>query len=268
MQTPHTWPQSLDLPDDRVYPRGVDTIAIGGQKGGTGKTTTAWNLGAALATLGRRVLLVDLDPQASLTVTAGMPNRAGPSMADALLGRVLLADIVYTVRPGLDLAPAGRDLAEAEISLVAKMGREWALSRALQPLADRYDYAILDLPPSLGVLTIAALAAAGRVLIPAIPQYLDLQAMAVFTGTVDLVRQELNPGLTVWGILPTFYDTRLRLHNDVLETWQLAGLPVLPLRVRRSIRLAEAPIGGRTLAEYAPQLAGIYTELARLLDGT
>lgn len=241
-------------------------IAIGNQKGGVGKTTTCYNLGHALAERERRALLVDLDPQASLTVAAGAGDCAGRSLAEVLAGGARLADILLELRPGLDLAPGDIELSETELYLVGKIGREYVLKKALQTVAARYDYILLDLPPSLGLLTVNGLAAAGGVVIPAIPQYLDMRALEIFLRTVELVRAEINPALQVRGILPTFYDSRLKLHGEVLEAWRAAGLPVLGLSVRRSVRLAESPIAGQPVAAYSPDHAEVYRQLAEILD--
>lgn len=241
-------------------------VAIGNQKGGVGKTTTCLNLGYALADRGRRVLMLDADPQASLTVAAGVGDCAGRSVAEVLSGRAALVDVLLVLKSELHLAPSDIELSETELVLVGKMGREYALKRALGSLPERYDYVLLDLPPSLGIMTINGLAAADSVLIPAIPQYLDLRALAIFTKTVDLVRAEINPGLKIAGVLPTFYDSRLRLHGEVLESWRAAGLDVLPMMVKRSVRFAESPITGKPLSAYDPERAGVYRELAEYID--
>jgi chromosome partitioning protein len=241
-------------------------LAIGNQKGGVGKTTTAYNLAFALSDLGRRVLLVDLDPQASLTVAAGLGDYTGRSMAEVLTKGLEIAGALVELRPGLALVPSDITLSEAEIILVGKIGREAALKKALRPVANGWDYALIDLPPSLGILTVNGLAAAHQVLIPAIPQYLDLRALAIFTQTIELVKQEINPTLEIAGILPTFYDNRLKLHAEVLATWEAAGLPLLPLRVKRSVRFAESPISGSPVATYSPELGEVYKELAEMLD--
>jgi chromosome partitioning protein len=187
-------------------------------------------------------------------------------MAEVLTGGAAPGEILQELRPGLHLAPGDIALAESELILVGKISREYALKRALGSLAGRFDYALLDLPPSLGLLTLNGLAAADQVLIPAIPQYLDLRALAIFTKTVELVKADINQGLQIAGILPTFYDSRLKLHAEVIAAWESAGLPVLPLRVKRSVRFAESPITGEPLSDYAPELAGVYSQLAEYID--
>jgi chromosome partitioning protein len=244
----------------------MHTIAIGNQKGGVGKTTTALNLGHALANLGRKVLLVDLDPQSSSTISAGIDERTGRSLAEVLTGNMRLDEILIEINGNLHLAPSDIALSESELNLVGRIGRESAVKKVLVRLGNRFDYALLDLPPSLGILTVNGLAAAQSVLIPAIPQYLDLRALAIFIKTVDLVKEEINPDLEIIGILPTLYDSRLKLHGEILETWEAAVLPVLPLRVKRSIRAAEAPILGQPIAAYSPAHGEVYTKLAEMID--
>ena len=244
----------------------MKTIAVGNQKGGVGKTTTTLNLGYALADRGKRVLICDLDPQGSLTVSTGIDDRPGRSMAEVLAGDLPIDDILVRINDNLSLAPSDIALSETELILVGKIGREVAVKKSLAGLGSRFDYVLLDLPPSLGILTVNGLAAAQSVLIPAIPQYLDLRALAIFTKTIDLVKSEINPDLEIIGILPTFYDGRLKLHGEVLETWQEAGLPILPLQVKRSIRAAEAPISGQPIAAYSPEHGEVYKQLAEIID--
>lgn len=242
------------------------TIAIGNQKGGVGKTTTALNLGYSLVDRGRRVLLVDLDPQASLTISAGVSEAEGASMAEVLTDRLTLAEIIRPVTDRLALAPSDIALSEAEIILISRLGREYYVKRALAGVAREYDYAILDLPPSLGLLTINGLAAAESVLIPAIPQYLDMRALAIFTRTIEKVKLEINPDLYILGVLPTFFDGRFKLHAEVLEAWRLGGLPLFDYQVKRSVRVAESPIAGQPVSAFSATHADVYYRLAEVID--
>ncbi len=248
----------------------VQIIAIANQKGGVGKTTTAWVLGAALAERDRRVLLVDLDPQASLTIAAGI-EAEGKSMAEVLgngsAGSLQLRDIVRPLENGLYLAPSDIALSRSELGLVSRMGRENVLKRSLQDVAA--DYVLVDCPPSLGILTVNGLVAADSVLIPTAPEYLALRGLALMYETIEQVRRELNPGLTVTGILITFYDSRLTHAGEVIDAMEGQGLPVLPMRVRRSVRFAESAVANETILSYDPSnpSVSVYRELAEYIDG-
>lgn len=233
------------------------TIAVSNQKGGTGKTTTAHNLGAILAGLGLRVLLLDLDPQSSLTAACGVAadDVAGRSLADVLggaqAGRLSLAEVVRDLGGGLSLAPADIALAGCELGLTARLGRESVLRRALAPIAGGFDLALLDCPPSLGLLTVAGLVAADAVIIPTQPQAADLRGVALFVDTLRTVQSELNPALEVLGVVVTFYDSRLNHHRQALEYIQAGGLPILG-SVGRSVRVAESAGAGQPMTTFAP----------------
>lgn len=247
----------------------MQTIAIANQKGGIGKTTTTWTLGAALAERGRRVLLVDLDPQASLTMAAGVDSE-GESLAEVLgaanAGTADLRDIVRPLGDGLFLAPSDIALSRSELGLVSRMGRENVVKRALSDVTS--DYILIDCPPSLGILTINGLVAADSVLIPTAPEYLALRGLALMFETLRQVRGELNPTLDVLGILITFFDTRLLHAQEVLDAMDAQGLPVLPMMIRRTVRLAESAVAHETLLRYDPSNPSVeaYRQLAERID--
>lgn len=244
------------------------TIAIANQKGGVGKTATAHALGVVLAKAGLRVLLVDCDPQSSLTQSAGVRDVAGCSLAEVLggaaPGRLPMGEAVRTISPGLDLVPGDIALAGAELGLTSRLGREQVLRRALASVAGVYDLAILDCPPSLSLLTIAAIVAADTIIIPCPPQAADMRGMKLFLETLSNIKTELNPNLETLGILVTFYDSRLTHHRQALETMQAAGLPLLPVMIGRSVRVAEAAGVGQSVITYEPHnpQADNYRQLA------
>ncbi len=245
-------------------------IAVANQKGGVAKTTTVHSLGAALAERGRRVLLVDLDPQAGLTYSAGIDaEQLQHSLFDVLMGQVDAGAVLWEAS-GCDILPAAIDLAGAEVHLVARTGREHALARSLAPVLDRYDFVILDCPPSLGILTVNGLTVATEVLIPLQPETLSHRAVGQLLETVEEVRTFTNPGLTVLGVVATMYDGRTRLARQILEqvedTYRVSLLePPIP----RSIRVAESPGRGLSVLEHAPRstAAQAYRQLAAVLDG-
>ncbi len=233
------------------------TIAIANQKGGTGKSATTHALGAVLAAdYGRQVLLVDMDPQSSLTEASAGIDAAGASLAEviggATPGTLQLQDIIIELDDNLYLAPADLALAATELGLSSRMGRENVLKKALAPLREYVDVVLIDCPPSLSLLTVNALTAADAVLIPTQPQAVDLRGLSLFLQTLDSIRGELNPDLVTLGVLPTFYDARLIHHREAMEAMERAGLPVLPVRIGRSVRVAEAAANGETVVTYEP----------------
>ncbi|HHX45647.1 MAG TPA: ParA family protein [Chloroflexi bacterium] len=250
------------------------TIAIANHKGGVGKTATTHVLGTVLAaTTGRRVLLVDMDPQSSLTGACGVTDAAGASMTEvlggALAGTLPLRRAIRHLDEGLALAPADLSLSGAELGLVSRMGRENVLRRALADLDGAYDLALIDCPPSLGLLTINALSAAQAVLIPTQAQIVDLRGLRLFLDTLEQVRQEINPTLETLGILLTFFDRRLTHHRDAMDTLLRTGQPVLEVQIGRSVKVAEAATIGETVVTYDPEnpQTQAYQELAKVVDG-
>jgi chromosome partitioning protein len=243
-------------------------LAIANQKGGVAKTTTVHTLGAALAERGRRVLLVDLDPQACLTFSTGIdPDQLERSLHDVMLGRADAVDAIVRVGD-LDLLPSTIDLAGAEVHLLSKTGREFQLRRALAPVLASYDEVLIDCPPSLGILTINGLTAAHEVLVPLQCETLSQRGVGQLLETIEDVRAYTNPELTVRGVIATMYDSRTRLAQQVLELVpERYGLEVLLPPVPKSVKVAEAPSCGRSILEHASSSKGAlaYRELADLL---
>jgi len=223
-------------------------LAVANQKGGVAKTTTVASLGAALAELGNRVLLVDLDPQACLTFSLGIdPEDLELSVHHVLTKGVDAREVLIRTDDGVDLLPATIELARAEADLLTRTGREHAVKLALEDLDD-YDWVLLDCPPSLGVLTVGALTAAHAVLIPLQCETLSHRGVGQLLDTVHDVRRFTNRGLEVWGVLPTLYDGRTNHARAVLENIsQTYQLDVLAPPIPKSIRFAEAPAAGRSI---------------------
>jgi len=244
-------------------------LAVANQKGGVAKTTTVVSLGAALAEQGRRVLLVDLDPQACLTFSLGLdPDELLMSAHDVLLGRVSAGTVAQRTKDGPDVLPATIELAGCEAVLLQRRGREHALRKALAPLLSAYDDVIIDCPPSLGVLTLNGLTAASEVLVPLQPETLAHRGVGQLMDTVYDVQRLTNAKLGVLGVLPTLYDGRTVHARDVLaDITGRFGVLLLGPPIPRSIRFAEAPAAGRSVLGVAPRSAGAraYRELARTL---
>jgi chromosome partitioning protein len=247
---------------------------IANQKGGVGKTTTTINLGAFLAHFGKKVLLVDADPQSNATSSVGIDKQTVTGGTyQALLEDGNIQDyILHNPKLGLSILPASPDLAGAEVELVNEVGRESMLKRKLLPLADEYDYVLIDCPPSLGLLTLNGLVAANNgILIPVQCEYLALEGLGDLISTIERVRRAISPNLDVRGVILTMYDTRTNLANDVVEEVK-KHFPdkVFNTIVPRSIRLAEAPSYGIPISLYSPSSVGAkaYSALAlELLQG-
>ncbi|HUQ41473.1 MAG TPA: AAA family ATPase [Candidatus Limnocylindrales bacterium] len=230
-------------------------IAIANQKGGVGKTTTAINLGGALAQLGKRVLCLDLDPQANLTVGLGIDlNTVDKNIADVLIDSELRLDAVIrpTKTKNLDVAPATLELSSAEVELFNAIGREMALRDKFTPeISERYDYILIDCPPTLGLLTLNALVASNGVIIPVQTQYYALKGVAALLRIIKTVQSRLNPDLKVLGLLPTFYDSRTILARDMLESLKdLGDHQVFATIIRQSVKIGEAPTAGVPITSY------------------
>ena len=240
-------------------------LAVVNQKGGVGKTTTSVNLAAALAQAGRRVLLVDLDPQGNATMGSGVDKRnAARTIYHVLLGLGEISGLrVRVERGGFDLVPANRDLAGAEVELVELPGREARLKSALQQVGDDYDFVLIDCPPSLSLLTVNALTAAQRVLIPMQCEYYALEGLSDLVGTIKRVRTHLNPQLEIAGLVRTMYDPRNTLSQQVSQQLEAHfGDKVYRTMVPRNVRLAEAPSYGVPAVLWDPGSKGAQAYVA------
>lgn len=226
-------------------------ISLVNQKGGVGKTTTTNNLGASLVKAGKRVLLIDLDPQANLSYSLGVRGEDYKSVYDVLRGTAKLKDIILTHKNGVDIAPSHINLSGAELELASQVGREQILKDALRGVADNYDYILIDCAPSLGIITLNALVASKEVFIPVQTEVLALQGMSKLLSTVNLVRERLNPELEVTGVIGTMYDSRKSLSKEVIDTLNehFSG-KLFKTLIRSNVSLAESPSSGVDIISY------------------
>jgi chromosome partitioning protein len=252
-------------PANAQPPANTQVLVFANQKGGVAKTTTTLNLGVAFAEHGHRVLLIDLDPQGNLTMSQGLnPDSIEQSMFDVLVHRMPLEHVI--VKCEVDLAVSSIDLAGADMALSSQIGRERALEKALAPIRDRYDFILIDTPPSLGLLTINAFVAGTGVIVPVQTEYLSLRGLVQLENTLAMVRENLNPSVEIVGIVPTMYDRRLthsREADEILR--ENFGELVFNTRIRKTVRFAEAPVKGTSVLAYEPdgEAAAMYRDLAR-----
>lgn len=256
-------------PSSKGAPLG-QVIAFANQKGGVAKTTTTLNLAVAFTEEGFKVLAVDLDPQGNLTMSQGMdPDSLEQSMFDVLVRALPIDEVIRHAE--IDVAVSSIDLAGAELALSSMIGRERALQKALLPVRSRYDFILIDTPPSLGLLTINALTAAESVIVPVQCEYLSLRGLVQLESTLSMIRENLNPVVEIRGILPTMYDSRTLHSREAVEMLkENFGDLVFDTKIRKTVRYAEAPVQGSSVLKYEPNgpAAAAYRELAKeVLNG-
>jgi chromosome partitioning protein len=262
-------PRHIPDPPPVVRHGPARVLAVCNQKGGVGKTTSTINLGAALAEYGRRVLLVDFDPQGALSVGLGVqPHQLDQTIYNLIMERSVAVDkvLLRTCVTDMDLLPSNIDLSAAEIQLVAEVGREHTLVRTLRPLMDSYDYILVDCQPSLGLLTVNALAAADGVIIPLECEFFSLRGLALLIDTIEKVKERLNPKLDITGILATMYDPRTLHSREVMaRVVEAFGDVVFDTVINRTVRFPETTVAGEPITRWAPRSAGAsaYRQLAR-----
>ena len=240
-------------------------IAFANQKGGVAKTTTALNLAVAFKESGHRVLCVDMDPQGNLTMSQGVdPDKVEKSMFDVLVHRLPMREVI--VEREIDVAVASIDLAGAEIAMSTQIGRERALQKGIEGIQDDYDFVCIDTPPSLGLLTVNALTAANKVIVPVQCEYLSMRGLVQLQNTLQMIRENLNPGVEIEGILPTMLDSRTVHAKEAVEILEENfGELVFKSRIRKAIKFAEAPVRGSSVLKYDPtgKAASAYRDLAK-----
>jgi len=254
---------------EEVEPEGpvkhAEVIAFANQKGGVAKTTTTLNLAVAFAESGHKVLCIDLDPQGNLTMSQGIdPDKVEKSLYDVLVHDMPISEII--VKKEIDIAVASIDLAGAEIAMSTKIGRERSLEKALKEVSADYDFVCIDTPPSLGLLTINALTAANKVIVPVQCEYLSMRGLVQLQNTLKMIQENLNPDVKIEGILPTMLDSRTVHAKEAVEILEENfGDLVFKSRIRKAIKFAEAPVKGSSVLKYDPQgnAAGYYRDLAK-----
>src|SRR2546421_1775918 len=243
----------------------AEIVAFTNQKGGVAKTTTTLNLAVAFSEKGHRVLCVDLDPQANLTMSQGIdPDSLEMSMYDVLVNNASIREVIR--KREIDIACASIDLAGAEIAMSTQIGRERSLEKALAPIMEDYDFICIDTPPSLGLLTINALTAADKVIVPVQCEYLSMRGLIQLQNTLSMIRENLNPEVQIEGILPTLVDTRTVHAKEAIELLEENfGDRVFASRITKTVRFAEAPVKGMSVLKYDPdgKAAYAYRQLAR-----
>jgi len=260
-------PEANPVPVDRA-----EVISFANQKGGVAKTTSTLNLAVSLAELGNRVLCIDLDPQGNLTMSQGIdPDKVEKSMYDVLVDDLPISEVI--AHREIDIAVASLDLAGAEIAMSTKIGRERALQKALREVEGEYDYICIDTPPSLGLLTINALTASGKVIVPVQCEYLSMRGLIQLQNTLVMIQENLNPDVRIAGILPTMFDSRtLHAREAVSILEENFGDLVFKSRIRKAVKFAEAPVRGASVLKYDPdsRAASYYRNLAKevLSDGS
>jgi chromosome partitioning protein len=255
----------VEQPSEQAEVKHAEVIAFANQKGGVAKTTTTLNLAVAFAEAGHRVLAVDMDPQGNLTMSQGIdPDSVERSMYDVLVNDHSIRDVVR--KREIDVACASIDLAGAEIAMSTKIGRERSLEKALRAVREDYDFVCIDTPPSLGLLTINALTAAHKVIVPVQCEYLSMRGLIQLQNTLSMIREELNPNVEIEGILATLVDSRTVHAKEAIEILEENfGDRVFATRIRKTIRFAEAPVKGTSVLKYEPDgvAAESYRELAK-----
>jgi chromosome partitioning protein len=254
----------VEEPVSDVPTKHAEVIAFANQKGGVAKTTTTLNLAVAFAESGHRVLCIDLDPQGNLTMSQGIdPDKVEKSLYDVLVNDMPISEIIQ--HREIDIAVSSIDLAGAEIAMSTKIGRERSLEKALKEVIADYDFVCIDTPPSLGLLTINALTAANKVIVPVQCEYLSMRGLVQLQNTLKMIQENLNPEVRIEGILPTMLDSRTVHAKEAVEILEENfGDLVFRSRIRKAIKFAEAPVKGASVLKYDPQsnAAGYYRDLA------